>query len=455
LTNKLNKSLLISLVVTVFLGLRFVTFAWENSSNVLFWDQWDFLDGFFKSDNLLNLFLRQHGPHRQGLGNLMYALVYPLSAWNTHIEGVISSVLIFIAALIWFDTAARVKISMWGRLVIAISILSLAQHEIFTYTSNFAHGPIPALLVSIIANLLTRDMSRVGAFLSLCLITSLAVFTGFALLYAIPATLIIVVIMLKNLKSGRWFGVLCASLPFLAFYLFFEKNYTHNPAVSCYKFPHDRPIEYVEFILNMFGRVLGARMWKGGASEATLAAGLIAGSLTLLTGKEMVSRIRSFTSGQLSHLWPVFFVLSGCFTFCAATAIGRICLGSSAAMASRYFPYLAPLMFVLVSSVEKNFSGRFAQVGLMVLSIGAIGNELRIKTEVTEAIEFSRRKRNLAACYRQTKGDYERCDRELSFTLYPSTNAIKDKLDFLKINKLNMFSEPEINLNLLNGRFGQ
>ena len=103
------------MVVTVFLGLRFVTFAWENSSNVLFWDQWDFLDGFFKSDNLLNLFLRQHGPHRQGLGNLMYALVYPLSAWNTHIEGVISSVLIFIAALIWFDTAARIKISMWGR----------------------------------------------------------------------------------------------------------------------------------------------------------------------------------------------------------------------------------------------------------------------------------------------------------------------------------------------------
>ena len=248
--------------------------------------------------------------------------------------------------------------------------------------------------------------------------------------------------MLKNLKSGRWFGVLCASLPFLAFYLFFKENYTHNPAVSCYKFPHDRPIEYVEFILNMFGRVLGARMWKGGASEATLAAGFIAGGLTLLTGKEIISKIRLFPSGHPSHLWPVFFVLSGCFTFCAATAIGRICLGSSAAMASRYFPYLAPLMFVLVSSVEKNFSGRFAQVGLMVLAMGAIGNELRIKTEVAEAIEFSRRKRNLAACYRHSKGDYERCDRELAFTLYPSTNTIKDKLDFLKSNKLNLFAEP-------------
>ena len=192
----------------------------------------------------------------------------------------------------------------------------------------------------------------------------------------------------------------------------------------------------------MFGRVLGARMWKGGASQATLAAGFITGGLTLLTAKEIISRIRLFPSGHPYHLWAVFFVLSGCFAFCAATAIGRICLGSSAAMASRYFPYLAPLMFVLVSSVEKNFSGRFAQVGLIVLAIGAIGNELRIKTEVTEAIEFSRIIRNLAACYLQSKGDYERCDRESALTLYPSTNAIKDKLHFLKVNKLNMFAEP-------------
>src|SRR5689334_8579768 len=65
------------------LALRLLFFVDRYAVNLLYWDQWDFLNGLFDGADPWTLFRWQHGMERQGLGNVMSAVVLSVTGWNS------------------------------------------------------------------------------------------------------------------------------------------------------------------------------------------------------------------------------------------------------------------------------------------------------------------------------------------------------------------------------------
>ena len=69
--------------VTAFMALRMASYTAVFAANMMYWDQWDFYARLFTNSDLFQIFRYQHGPHRQGLGGLLIALVAALTNWDS------------------------------------------------------------------------------------------------------------------------------------------------------------------------------------------------------------------------------------------------------------------------------------------------------------------------------------------------------------------------------------
>src|SRR5207245_6614855 len=58
----------------------------RSAVNILFWDEWDYLQPLRDHVGAWRLFSWQHGPHRMGLGYLFIAAVYGASGWDGRAE---------------------------------------------------------------------------------------------------------------------------------------------------------------------------------------------------------------------------------------------------------------------------------------------------------------------------------------------------------------------------------
>ena len=64
------------------LAVRLALFIDRYAVNLLYLDEWDFLPGLFDGADAWTLFRWQHGLQRQGLGNLITAVVLEQTGWN-------------------------------------------------------------------------------------------------------------------------------------------------------------------------------------------------------------------------------------------------------------------------------------------------------------------------------------------------------------------------------------
>src|ERR1039458_5572426 len=91
-----------ALVAIVFAALAFRLFRLtaQYSVNIFFWDQWDFNDAtLFEHHSFWQIFRFQHGPHRQGLGGILAALVEPWFRWNSRTEAFLATAIVVVAGL--------------------------------------------------------------------------------------------------------------------------------------------------------------------------------------------------------------------------------------------------------------------------------------------------------------------------------------------------------------------
>ena len=82
------------------LAIRLLLYVRRFAVDILYRDQWDFLEPLFRGAGPWAMFDLQHGPHRQGLGGLLLAWVLPASGWSLRVEAVVSA-LILVAAHGW------------------------------------------------------------------------------------------------------------------------------------------------------------------------------------------------------------------------------------------------------------------------------------------------------------------------------------------------------------------
>lgn len=419
------------------------------SVNIFFWDQWDFNDAtLFEKHSPWQMFTWQHGPHRQGLGAIVSWLLEPMFHWNSRAEAFIACAIFVLAALL----ALYVKKRLYGPITYADAAIPLIfltplEYESLFGTTNLAHGPLPILLLVIycLGWTLTHLLARYAA----VLVTNfLLIYTGFGIFIGLITPVLFVLDYCRH-KRARTTGpglplslavLLIAGGSLLSFFI----GYKFDPAAVCFK-PFSEPLmQYAHYVALMFINFTGIR-------GQDMVPSLLGGMIMLWTVAALVASLAGLFSKQeeggarnLVNITSLVFSL----VFCANTALGRLCMGLLTAQSSRYVPYLIPAFLGIYFSCLAYKNTRFRAAG--IISVLAIAMSAALPVRIGDRsmmAQYHNVKNNWRNCYFE-RHDIQQCDallkaqRQPEYRIYPwpASTHLKEKLDYLEENKLNLYA---------------
>jgi hypothetical protein len=423
----------------VALGFTFFRYTLKYSVNVLYWDQWDFLTPLFhQSWGLRELFLEQLGPHREGVGLIADSVLYAMTHWNTRAESIMIAGFIFLAMLL----SLALKRNLFGPitysdLAIPLMFLTLAQWETLTGTPNPAHSSFPLVMIMLycLALLLRNRLLRYGLVL---LLNFLLIYTGFGLFMGV---ITLGIFALEVYWQLRRMPPRTLALPFAGFIVAgaslgsFFFRYKFLPAADCFVFPYHPVTAYWSFIALMFWEFVGpANHWVVGTSVGTILL-VFAGMVLSVQARNLVMLERPPLNALI-----VAVLLGYSLLFTIGSAVGRVCLGRQAAETSRYTTLLIPAFLALYFYLLSLSHVRLRKLALGLFVAMLIPSALTVRKG---AHWIADGKRAWATCYLQSENiDY--CDTSVRFKIHPYpeyNNGLKEKLDYLKQHRLNLFAD--------------
>lgn len=427
--------------VALLLTFRFFALVARYSVNVLFGDQWDFLSSFFDGDpSVSRLFFWQHGPHREGIGLLADKIFYPLTSWNVRFDSWLIAGCIVSAMVLALLLKRRLfgSLDYWDALIPLI-FLTAAQYEILVITPNPAYSGFPLLLLMLylLALLQTNDWLKYGTVL---ILNFLLIYTGFGVFMG-PITIgLFALVCYRSFRGSERIpfaaaiaGLVLACASFGCFFV----GYTFQSAVDCFEFPYHRLADYPWFVALMFSTFAGLR------SPVVLVSilGAILASFALwIFALELRRATRVDSSGRLATVHLVSAILLGySFLFAANTAVGRVCLGLPApAQSSRYTTLLIPAFLAMYFYLRAVSSRKMRQIALILLVLILIPGHVHVPSS---AFFYADRKNAWIDCYKRTE-NIQFCDSATAFKIYPypERTRLKQKLDYFKKKKLNLFA---------------
>jgi hypothetical protein len=425
--------------VSVVLGTRFFLIIWKYSINVFFFDQWEYLTPFFRHQpSITELFFRQHGPHREGIGLIADKFLYPLTGWNARVDAFIIGGSIFVAMLL----GLRLKYKLFGRIsysdvTIPVIFLSLAQYEMLVGASNPACAlPLSMMMLYCLA-LLGRN--RLLRYLLVLVLNFLLIYTGYGLFMG---AVTVGVFLLECFWSQRrmtsvpfaqpFTGLLVATASLASFLV----HYRFSPDVDCFEFPHHHFLQYPRFVALMFAGSAVPR-----PLHVSLGMALLGAAILLVVGVMLGWHIFHLLNHAYcdAHLIGAV-LLSYPLLFSASASVGRLCLGLQAAFASRYVTLLIPaflaVYFYLLSQPWRGKRNLVLTVWALLLLPAAVHKPWE------DIRWYSDGKRDWANCYVRT-GNIPYCDQAANFWVHPHPEQIglQEKLDYLKEHQLNLFGD--------------
>ena len=427
--------------VLVLMAIRLGDFVNRHAVNIVYWDQWDFLQGLFDGTDAWSLFRWQHGPQRQGLGNLIIAVLYPATGWNGRVDPAAAAVVMLLSTVagLWLVKRVCGPLRPWDA-VVPLIFLTTSSAETYVVATNLAHGPLPALLLTAYALALTipSHATRCGTLVAL---NFLAVNTGFTLFLGGITLLLLSLLMRAPRVSTRDRVIYGAGIAASAgTLLLFFHGFVPLSATACFQFPHPRPWEYVPYTGFVLARPFG---FLAGDSAGQLLVGTavaigIAGFVTY-------AAIRVVQTRGDSPFWAATFSLTGfVLLFAASTAVGRVCLEFVSANASRYIPYMLPGMLALYLAIRKTAAtSPVAYALLPVFLVACIAKE-RDETSKNEAETYFKYKQRWRECYLATH-DIVACDFFSGHPVYPSPELtdLQHKLDWLEQHRYSLFQRRD------------
>jgi hypothetical protein len=425
----------------VVLAARLALFIDRYTVNIIYWDQWDFLAGLFDGAGPWALFRWQHGPQRQGIGNLILAVLYPATGWNGRADAAASAVALLLAAFaaLWLVKRVCGSLRPWD-VVVPLLFLTTSNAETYVVAPNIAHGPLSALLLTAYALALTipGHGARCAA---LVIVNFFCVNTGFTFLLggATPALLLILACAPELTRRDRTIYALsiAASLGTLVFFFY---GFVPQSATDCFQFPYARPWEYVPFGGFVLARPFGL---VAGVDVTRLLLGTTA--FTAMTGFVTYAGVKLLRARGSSVFWAVVTSLSGfALLFASATAVGRICLGMDSANASRYIPYVLPGLLALYLATRRFASkSPVAYALLPVFLVACIAKE-GDKLSANEAADYFKYKQRWRECY-LSMHDIDACDAWAGHPVYPAPAAtrLQEKLDWLEARRYSLFQNDQ------------
>jgi hypothetical protein len=430
-STRLAALLLVFVVLT--LSVRLWRFVDRNAVNILFLDQWDYLRALFENRGVWAFFNTQHGPHREGIAAFVTTVLYTLTAWNVRAEA-FAIVVIMIMASLAALSVSRLTFLRWSffDVWIPVVMLNTIAYEVYATTTNLAHPSLPVLLIFAFscAAFIERMWLRT---VTLCLIDSAAVFTGFGLFLGllVPAMFLI---QFRQPKERRYAAV---GIVWTTAALFlFSRGYRFEPAVSCFRFPAGEVSEYFSFFAAMAAHPLSIlpQTLMGSSAGYVVAVAMLALS---------VAAFVQFARAPQQSCYRTLWILSGfSVLFGLNAAVGRLCLGREAAQATRYIPYMVPGLLAIYIALRTVAEGHFVgRLLLLAFVLMCIAGGFSMDPGLDAAVDYYRDgKSRWAACYLQ-RHEIEACDLATGFKIYPdpATTHLKEKLDWLERRHLNFF----------------
>lgn len=424
-----------------------VIFRWfyyidKYAVNILFWDEWDFYNPLFYDFSFIKTFTYQHGPHRQGIGFILTGIIDNLSSWNSRYIAFTNGTLILFSSFIYLLVKKKLfrNLSSVDSLIFLI-VLVPAQFSVFSICPNISHGPMPAFFISLyclslfVKNLYLRNffiilinfnMAYIGFGYFICIITPL-IFLGETFWFT------------RKKENGKIiFSILSILLAIFTIY-FFLIDFHYNAIAAPFEFPYSKPWEYIIFVALSYSNFFGA---QGYAIPTMIIGPVILIIVFFVLMRHVIFLIKhSFNTNSsdvlLSKTIVVLIGFSLLFSF--GTAVGRISLGLGAAQSSRYIPYLVPSIigvYLHVASLNIKFKPLLI-LGMFLLLISAsfiTNRNFNLICRVSEG----------KIAWKNAYFEFEnisKADEIAKFKIYPypDRTKLKEKLNYLKKNKLNLY----------------
>jgi hypothetical protein len=425
-----------ALVAAVFaaLAIRLFLLTARYSVNIFFWDQWDFDDAnLFEHHPLWEVFRFQHGPHRQGLGSVLAALIEPWFQWNSRTEAFVATAIVVLLGLSMLYLKYRLfGVITWTDVVIPIIVFTPAQWESLWNTLNFAHGTLPVLLILVYCAAWTWRNQRLK-YAAITALNFLTLYTGFGIFLGLltPVLLTLKYRELRGKYESR-FILACAAIS-VACLLSFFVGYHNDDASGCKSLLDAYPEEYLQFLCVMFVSPFGLRgvgifstMFGGAVLTAVVASGAMAWKRILQVPSALDTILATLSTYTL--------------LFCGAATLGRTCTGLMDAHASRYTDYKE--LFVLglyfwILTLRPPERTLFASALPLVLipSLFITAFDLEVIEEQYQL------KSGWRSCYLAGR-TVSACDNEFG-PIYPQNERthLQQKLDYLRETGQNLFAK--------------
>jgi hypothetical protein len=434
------------MVALVFAALAFRLFRLtaQYAVNIFFWDQWDFNDAtLFEHHSPWQIFRFQHGPHRQGLGGLLAALVEPWFRWNSRTEAFLVTALVVVAGL----AMLYLKYRLFGSLTVTdvaipMIVLTPAQWEPLWNTVNLAHGTLPVLLIVLYCLAWTWRNERA----KYALITALnfvTLYTGFGLFIGLltPALLWAKYREQRHQPATRLYLLCCLAVSAASLASFFV-GYRNDDASGCESIFSAPPLKYFQFLSLMFATPFGIR----GTGLVAIAVGAALMAAVAAIAAVSWKKILGNYGGEPRAPHVVLAILSTySIVFCVVAALGRTCTGLTEAHTSRYGNYrqLAVLSLLFWALTVRRPAWRNASA--YVLPVLLIPSLFLTSTDAHDIHTLHDLKAGWRACY--LSGHLaDTCD-DQNGPIYPDPEGtrLQEKLDFLRATRQNLFSDvPEV-----------
>lgn len=430
---------------TAIFGIRFFTLIHRYAINILFWDQWDFYTPLFNNDSLWDIFNRQHGPHRQGIGFVVATFLADLTHWNSRAESFGVGVILCGAMLLAF----YIKWRLFGKftyadITIPLIFLVTTQYEVVTGAINFSHGAFPVLLVMLYCISWLQQNPAIRYPL-VALLNFLLIFTGFGIFMGAVTPFLLLVDgyhMLARREFGKAvFPCFALVAAFVSIYIFL-RGYAYATSIDCFVFPHEKPWEYPWFVSLMFSGFGGFSF-----TAMSLVASLVGMVLfVFLMGALVYHGWRTIRTTPTTYpISLIITILVGyVLLYAGNTAVGRVCLGVAAAQASRYMTLLIPAFlggYFCLLTFDRVQLQRGVLIGYMLVILPGM-LPLRFDDH-HPATYYTHWKKQWKDCYLETR-DFQHCNLVVGKGIYPYASLeIQQKLDYLEEHHLNLFLDAD------------
>ena len=407
------------------------------NSNLAFSDQIDIFYGYLTKQDLLTLFLQQHGPHRQGIGAIIMLPALWLANWNFSVISYITCLIMILSAYFLILTLRAYQTNPITAIACILVILSLGTAELLTVTPNISHSTLPILFSLIIFWLNTKSpLTSTTTEIVVLTLAIGALFTGFGIFVFLSYLTISFLkqrfflrevqnnlnqpaskIKFSKISIGTYFVI---GVSIMVFFI----NYQSSAATAegCTATAIDNFFNVLKYSFSVASIVLGGSQFPAISSAFGF---FIVLSFFLLSIFSLVKIIKNKDRVAMNCLFLILISIGFIFN----VALGRHCLGADSAFSSRYYP-LASIGLIGVLVALDHFCRKYYPWVPKILSVVVIALTLAVVFPLGLKLmsQYHEHKNNFIAC--MLNNDSLRFCNDL-FKIYPYSDRLESFYELL------------------------